>query len=93
MALAARFPRAEFLSGEPLLLMIRAVKTPAEIELLTRAAEINVTAIEALVAEIRPGVTEEPGSGMAVGRRGPRSDVGMAALRDRVAKCVDIPRR
>lgn len=57
-ALREEFPAAEFVSGASLLLMIRLVKTPEEIELLRRAAEINRDAFEAMFAAMRPGVTE-----------------------------------
>lgn len=56
--LEARFPDADFVSAASLLLMIRAVKTPDEVEILRRAGEINRDAMEAMIAQLRPGMTE-----------------------------------
>lgn len=56
--LQERFPDAEFVPAASLLLMIRAVKTPEEVEILRRAGEINRDAMEAMVAQLRPGMTE-----------------------------------
>lgn len=57
-ALRTEFPSAEFVPATNLLLMIRLVKTPAEIELLRRAAEMNRDAFEAMFEAMRPGITE-----------------------------------
>lgn len=52
------FAAVEFVPATSLMLMIRLVKTPDEIELLRRAAEINRDAFEAMFAAMRPGVSE-----------------------------------
>lgn len=57
-ALRSEFPSAEFMPATSLMWMIRLVKTPEEIELLRRAAEINRDAFEAMFAAMRPGVPE-----------------------------------
>jgi Xaa-Pro aminopeptidase len=57
-ALREEFASVEFVPATSLMLMIRLVKTPEEIELLRRAAEINRDAFEAMFAAMRPGVSE-----------------------------------
>ena len=56
--LQEQFPGIELVDASDLILKIRAVKSSAEIECLRRSAKISVIAMEAAVAAIRPGITE-----------------------------------
>jgi Xaa-Pro aminopeptidase len=56
--LSRRFPGLEVNDASPLLWNLRMIKTPAEIELLRRAARIGVEAHKALIQSTRPGVSE-----------------------------------
>jgi Xaa-Pro aminopeptidase len=56
--LTKALPEAEFLPCEPLFQRVRMLKTPAELELLTRAALATEHALMATYATVRPGETE-----------------------------------
>src|SRR5262249_47026726 len=56
--LRAEFPRARFGDAATLVPPIRAVKSPAELECLRQAARFSVAGMEAAVAAMRPGITE-----------------------------------
>ncbi len=57
-ALAAMFPEIEFEDALPFVERLRAVRTPAEVELLSRFANLTADAIDAAFAAARPGDTE-----------------------------------
>lgn len=57
-ALTAMFPDIEFVDALPFVERLRAVRTPAEVELLTRFARLTADAIDAAFAAARPGDTE-----------------------------------
>jgi Xaa-Pro aminopeptidase len=54
-----RFPQVDVRDCSALVWDLRKVKTPAEIEVLRRAARIGVNAHNALIQSTRPGVTEK----------------------------------
>lgn len=57
--LRAAMPAVEWVPAAAIFKRIRAVKTPAEIERLERAAQITEAAIEAALASAREGMTEK----------------------------------
>jgi Xaa-Pro aminopeptidase len=52
------FPLARFQDASALVPRVRAVKSPAELDCLRQAARFSVAGMEAAVAALRPGVTE-----------------------------------
>ena len=57
-ALMARYPLHRYERLAPLLRMLRAVKSPAEVSLIRRAADITGAGLERMLAALRPGVME-----------------------------------
>ena len=57
-ALASCFPSVKLVDATSLVAKVRAVKSPAEIDCLRRAGTITVAGIEAAVAAIKPGITD-----------------------------------
>lgn len=58
-ALRAQLPNARFVNAQRVLELLRAVKTPAELQLITAAAEKIVDSIMATFALVRPGLTKQ----------------------------------
>jgi len=58
-------PKASFTSVTQLLIDLRQIKTPAEVALLERAADVNDAVLEGVIAKIRPGMTEIQVAGVA----------------------------
>jgi len=56
--LQSDLPGVEFVKADDTLIDLRIVKSPAEIALLKKAFQISETAIDAILGEIRPGMTE-----------------------------------
>jgi Xaa-Pro aminopeptidase len=56
--LRATFPHCDFVDASTLVLGVRVVKSPREIECLRQAARYSAVGIEAAIAAIRPGVTD-----------------------------------
>lgn len=56
--LTTRYPLHRFERLAPMLRRLRAVKTPAEVALIRRAADITKAGLDRLLAAIRPGVME-----------------------------------
>ncbi len=56
--LRSHLPRAEFQDATELVPRVRAVKSPAEVECLRQAARFTLAGMEAAVAAVRPGVSE-----------------------------------
>jgi Xaa-Pro aminopeptidase len=54
-----RFPQVEVRDGSPLVWELRQIKSPAELEVMRRAARIGVKAHRALIQSTRPGVAEK----------------------------------
>jgi Xaa-Pro aminopeptidase len=54
-----RFPQAEIRDCAPLVWELRQIKSPAELDILRRAAGIGVKAHRALIQSVRPGVPEK----------------------------------
>ena len=57
--LGQELPQARLLGADRLLDRVRAVKTPAELEILTRAASLTEAAIQATFQAARPGQSEK----------------------------------
>lgn len=72
--------QVEVVDAQPLLRRIRAVKTPAEIAVLTKAAEINARALDAAAAAIHAGA---PWGAMVQGYRGSLAASGAKPLGER----------
>lgn len=51
-------PSAEFISSEPFLSQVRAVKSPAEVEMIRKAIDITQDIYEEVFAKIKVGMTE-----------------------------------
>ena len=56
--LMARYPLHRFERLAPLLRRLRAVKTPAEVALIRRAADVTKAGLDRLMAALKPGVME-----------------------------------
>ena len=56
--LTAKFPEIQFEDALPFVEHLRAVRTPAEVELITRFARLTADAIDVAFAAARPGDTE-----------------------------------
>ncbi len=57
---------AEIIRGDDLLMQLRMIKSPAEIACLRKAGEITVKALENVLANIKPGMTEQQVCGYAM---------------------------
>jgi Xaa-Pro aminopeptidase len=57
-ALRAAFPRAEIVRADDALTALRSIKSEAELACLREAFRISELAIDAILAEVRPGLTE-----------------------------------
>ena len=64
----SRFPRVEILRGDDLVMKLRMVKSPAEIECMRYAGKITAQAMDFTIERIRPGMTELEVRGLALGR-------------------------
>ena len=74
-------PQATFTSVDRLLIELRQVKTPAEIALMQRAADINDAVLEAVVDKIRVGMSEMQVAGLCEGpARDLDADIGSATV-------------
>jgi len=58
-------PKASFTSVTPLLIQLRQIKTPAEVGLMERAADINDVVLRGVLEKIRVGMTEIQVAGIA----------------------------
>ncbi len=56
--LAARFPGAELVDGQAVMLEARRRKLPAEVEAIRRAVAVATQALDAVIPIVRPGVRE-----------------------------------
>ncbi len=56
--LRAEFPDAEIVRADEIMVTMRSIKSEAEITCLRKAFEISETAVEAVLAQIKPGMTE-----------------------------------
>lgn len=65
MSLKQQLPDTELVKADDTLISLRAVKTAAEIACMKRAFEISELAIDAVLAEIKPGMTELQVTGIA----------------------------
>lgn len=57
-SLLEHFPRTDFEDASDLVLRLRVVKSPSEVDCMRRAARLTVAGVEAAVAAIRPGVSD-----------------------------------
>ena len=58
MSLRNEFPRVELVQADDTLINLRIVKGPSEIALMRKAFQVSEKAIDAILGEIRPGMTE-----------------------------------
>lgn len=58
-------PKAAFVSVTPMLMELRQIKSPAEVELMERAADINDVVLKGILEKIRVGMTEIQVAGIA----------------------------
>ncbi|MBW2027941.1 MAG: aminopeptidase P family protein [Deltaproteobacteria bacterium] len=58
------FPKQECVDGSPLILRVRMIKSPWEIEIMEEAAEVSWKTFEHMKTLIRPGLTEMEFSGL-----------------------------
>ena len=74
-------PRATFSSVDQLLIDLRQIKSPAEIALMERAADINDEVLKAVVGKVRVGMTEMQVAGLCEGAaRELNADIGSATV-------------
>lgn len=74
-------PKAAFSSVDRLLIQLRQEKTPAEVALMQRAADINDTVLKAVVGKIRVGMSEMQVAGLCEGpARDLDADIGSATV-------------
>jgi len=57
-SLRAEFPGAEIVRADDIMVKLRSIKSEAEIACLRKAFEISEQAVEAVLAQIKPGMTE-----------------------------------
>ena len=77
----AALPEGEFVSCDDVILDLRKIKSPAEIELMARAAEINDEVLRCVLRECRVGMTELQVAGIAEGlARKMGADIGSATV-------------
>ncbi|MDX9979521.1 MAG: Xaa-Pro peptidase family protein [Lentisphaeria bacterium] len=65
MSLRQQLPDTELVKADDTLVSLRAIKTEAEIACMKRAFEISELAVDAVLAEIKPGMTELQVTGIA----------------------------
>jgi Xaa-Pro aminopeptidase len=65
MRLQTDLPGVEFVKADDTLIGLRIVKSPAEIALMKKAFAISEKAIDAILGEVRPGMTELQAIGIA----------------------------
>ena len=65
MSLRDQLPDTELVKADDTLIRMRAVKTDAEIACMKKAFEISEKAVDAVLAEIKPGMTELQATGIA----------------------------
>ncbi|MBN2449400.1 MAG: aminopeptidase P family protein [Lentisphaeria bacterium] len=65
MSLREQLPGVEFVKADDTIIGLRTIKSEAEIACMRRAFEISEMAIDAILAEIRPGMTELQVTGIA----------------------------
>ncbi len=58
MRLQSDLPGVEFVKADDTLINLRIVKSPGEIALMKKAFQVSETAIDAILGEIKPGMTE-----------------------------------
>jgi Xaa-Pro aminopeptidase len=63
--LKAAFPDATIERADNIMIELRSIKSPAELNCLRRAFEISEKAVEAVLAQIKPGMTELQAVGLA----------------------------
>jgi Xaa-Pro aminopeptidase len=74
-------PTATFSSVDRLLIALRQIKTPTEIALMERAADINDTVLKEVVNKVRIGMTEMQVAGLVEGpARDLNADIGSATV-------------
>ncbi len=74
-------PKATFASVDRLMIELRQVKTPAEVALMQRAAEVNDAVLKAAVGKIRVGMSEMQVAGLCEGpAREMDADIGSATV-------------
>ena len=74
-------PKAAFSSVDRLLIQLRQEKTPAEVALMQRAADINDAVLKAVVGKIRVGMSEMQVAGLCEGpARELDADIGSATV-------------
>jgi Xaa-Pro aminopeptidase len=74
-------PKATFSSVDRLLIALRQIKTPAEIALMERAADINDIVLKEVVNKIQVGMTEMQVAGLVEGpARDLNADIGSATV-------------
>lgn len=74
-------PKATFTSVDRLLIDLRQVKSPAEVALMQRAADINDTVLKAIVGKIHVGMSEMQVAGLCEGpARDLDADIGSATV-------------
>jgi Xaa-Pro aminopeptidase len=74
-------PKATFTSVDRLLIALRQVKSPAEVALMQRAADINDTVLKAALGRIRLGMSEMQVAGLCEGpARDLDADIGSATV-------------
>ncbi len=64
-SLSKTFPKAEVVPSDPLMVKLRGVKSQSELACLRRAFEISELAVEAVLKEMRVGMTERQVVGIA----------------------------
>jgi len=65
MSLKAQLPGVELVKADDALVSLRTIKTASEIACMKKAFEISEKAIDAILAEIKPGMTELQVTGIA----------------------------
>lgn len=74
-------PKATFTSVDRLLIELRQIKSPAEIALMERAADINDTVLKEVATKIRVGMSEMQVAGLCEGAaRELNADIGSATV-------------
>jgi Xaa-Pro aminopeptidase len=58
MRLQSDLPGVELIKADDTLISLRIVKSPAEVALMKKAFQVSETAIDAILGEIKPGMTE-----------------------------------
>ncbi len=64
----ARYNNAEVINGDHIVMQLRMIKSPAEIECMRHAAKITAKTFDYVIENIKPGMTESQARGLALSK-------------------------